>query len=65
MNYIKQIKDLQAALGISHGELIRLAREAAHDGTVLHLGGLRNHELLILLGMLYAIRTAECGVLLG
>lgn len=50
-----QIKELQRQLQISEGTLILLAREAAQDSTVLHLGDLHRHEAQELLAILTRI----------
>lgn len=55
MNTFMQIEQLQKQLSISQGTLILLAREAAQDSTVLHLGDLHSHEARELLAILERI----------
>jgi hypothetical protein len=54
-----EIIRLQGELGLSHGQLLAIAREAIHDSMVKSLECLRREEEAILIGVLLEIAASR------
>jgi hypothetical protein len=54
-----QIRDVAGSLGIRDGQLVKLARDIAHDGALLDLEYMREADALELLAFLRKARLYE------
>lgn len=60
-NTLMEIKRLARLLGAGPGEIVKLAREVSHDGTIVCLSQLRNHERAEMLQRLESIARSKAG----